>query len=293
MASATSMRVVHPHLHTPSVRVFQRNAVPVPVQVSSLCLYRLANASTLPHSSALRLSSPSPSPSPSRRRRCRCSPTTSMTKLHVQQELQATVTTKCFFDVEIQGESVGRIVFCLFGDVVPKTAENFRSLCTGEKGYGYKGCSFHRIIKDFMIQGGDFTHGNGTGGVSIYGSSFDDENFDCTSSPSSPPSLPIALHISNASPSSLNLFKFSLRLVMKHVGPGVLSMANAGPDTNGSQFFISTVKTPWLDNRHVVFGHVVDGMDVVRRLECQETSRVDTPRFPCRIVNCGELPLDA
>nr|CAB3504198.1 unnamed protein product [Digitaria exilis] len=178
------------------------------------------------------------------------------------EELQAKVTSKCFFDVEVGGEPAGRIVIGLFGEVVPETVENFRALCTGEKGYGYKGCSFHRIIKDFMIQGGDFQENNVSRFTKLYFASMD------------------------------NVVGLPIRGEVKHVGPGVLSMANAGPDTNGSQFFICTVKTPWLDNRHVVFGHVLEGMGVVKQLESQETSRSDTPKQPCRIVNCGELPLD-
>ena len=155
-------------------------------------------------------------------------------------------------DIKIGDEAAGTVVLELFADVVPKTAENFRALCTGEKGMGYAGSPFHRIIPEFMIQGGDFTRGNGTGGKSIYGAKFADENF-----------------------------------VHKHTTPNLLSMANAGPNTNGSQFFITTVPCPWLDGKHVVFGKVVEGADVVAAMEARG-SQSGQVNGTVTIADCGE-----
>ncbi len=165
-----------------------------------------------------------------------------------------------FFDITIGGAPAGRVTFELYADVVPKTADNFRALCTGEKGLGqsgkplhFKGSAFHRIIPGFMCQGGDFTRGNGTGGESIYGEKFADENFQ-----------------------------------LKHGGAGTLSMANAGPNTNGSQFFICTADTSWLDGKHVVFGRVTDGLDVVKQMEAVGSRGGQTSK-PVVIADCGEL----
>jgi len=165
-----------------------------------------------------------------------------------------------YFDLTIGGAAAGRIEMTLRADVVPKTAENFRCLCTGEKGVGrsgkplhFKGSSFHRVITDFMCQGGDFTAGNGTGGESIYGAKFADENF-----------------------------------TLRHTGAGVLSMANAGPNTNGSQFFLCTVKTEWLDGKHCVFGNVTKGMEVVKAVEAVGSQSGKTSKAVV-VADCGQL----
>ncbi|KAL6764887.1 NDH subunit PnsL5 [Haematococcus lacustris] len=166
---------------------------------------------------------------------------------------EATVTQKVYLDVSLGGVPQGRIVLGVFGDVVPKTAANFVELATGSKGFGYKNATFHRVIKNFVLQGGDFERGNGTGGYSIYGRRFEDENFEIVHA------------------------------------PFVLSMANAGRNTNGSQFFITTVDTPWLNGKHVVFGRVLAGEELVDKLQNVATDRGGKPLEKMVIDDCGLL----
>ncbi|KAA6395608.1 MAG: putative Peptidyl-prolyl cis-trans isomerase H [Streblomastix strix] len=164
-----------------------------------------------------------------------------------------------FFDISIGGQKQGRIKMELFSDIVPRTAENFKQFCTGEKKrgelpIGYKESQFHRVIRDFMIQGGDFVKGDGSGTLSIYGDFFADENFQ-----------------------------------LKHSVPGLLSMANSGRNTNGCQFFITCNKCEWLDGKHVIFGRVIDGMSIVRLIEVVSVTNTKKPKIPIVITECGQM----
>uniref|UniRef100_A0A7S0F867 PPIase cyclophilin-type domain-containing protein n=1 Tax=Pyrodinium bahamense TaxID=73915 RepID=A0A7S0F867_9DINO len=177
-------------------------------------------------------------------------------KVTRDKALVVRVQPRVFFDISLDDKPAGRIVMQLRFDKVPKTCENFRALCTGEKGFGYKNSIMHRVIPGFMCQGGDFTNFNGTGGKSIYGGKFEDENFG-----------------------------------LKHTGPGILSMANSGPHTNGSQFFLCIEKTEWLDGKHVVFGKVTDGMDVVKAIAAVGSKSGKTSA-PVSITHCGEVEFE-
>mmetsp|Transcript_15891 Transcript_15891/g.35388 ORF Transcript_15891/g.35388 Transcript_15891/m.35388 type:complete len:243 (+) Transcript_15891:91-819(+) len=174
----------------------------------------------------------------------------------IDKALALRTNPRVYFQVSIGGEDAGRVVMQLREDKVPKTAENFKQLCLKPEGEGYKGSIFHRIIPQFMCQGGDFTNHNGTGGKSIYGEKFEDENF-----------------------------------ILKHTGPGILSMANAGPNTNGSQFFLCTEATPWLDGKHVVFGKVTEGLDVMKKMEAEGSAGDGKTKNEVKILDCGEVPL--
>ncbi|CAF1153424.1 unnamed protein product [Adineta ricciae] len=171
----------------------------------------------------------------------------------LSKRIKSTANPRVYFDIEINGGRAGRLVFTLYADIVPLTAENFRCLCTHEKGFGFRHTSFHRIIKEFMAQGGDMTKGNGTGGKSIYGRTFKDENFN-----------------------------------LKHTHAGQLSMANSGPNSNGSQFFITFVKCDWLDNKHVVFGEVIEGFELLKKIEDAGTKSGTTTKT-VTIADCNEF----